>query len=105
MRIAKALPLVLMFLLPIGMSILSANEFPPCTANAPCFSIANRLDSAGLAVRSSSIVGVYLNGRLLTRGIAADYHVTNVAHSNLMVIVHMSPNTTPQPEIFQVITK
>ena len=104
MRIANVLPLVPMFFLPIGVSLGSASELPRCSANAPCFSIANRLSSAGLAVKSSSVTSVYLNGRLLTEGFAADYHVQNVAHDNLMVIVHMAANMTPKPEIFQVIT-
>jgi hypothetical protein len=105
MRIAKVLPLVSMLFLPIGVSILSARGLPRCSASAPCFAIANRAGSAGLAVNGLNVAGVYLNGRLLAKGLAADYHVETIPNDKIMVIVHLPANTTPNFEIFQVITK
>ena len=46
-----------------------------------------------------------MNGGLLTKGLGAQYHLETIAHDKIMVIVHMPANTTPIPEIFQVITK
>jgi hypothetical protein len=105
MRIAKVLPLVPIFVLTVAGSLLSAIQLPRCSASAPCFTIANRQGSAGLALKSLSVASVYLNGRLLTKGLGADYYVETVAHDKIMVIVLMPANTTGKPEIFQVIAK
>lgn len=103
MRIAKLIGSSL-FLLAVGMSCLTA-QTPPCSANAPCFTIANRLSTAGLAVKSSSVTSVTLNGRLLTQGVAADYEVKTISKTKVMVIVHLPANATGIPETFQVTYK
>jgi hypothetical protein len=103
MRIAKVLPVVPMFFLTVAVSVLSASALPRCSDSAPCFTIANRLGSAGLAVKSSNVTSVYLNGQLLTK--EPDYQLESGAHGKIMVIVLVPANTTPTPEVFQVIIK
>jgi len=101
MRIAKAVPFLSLFFLGAGISYLTGGSLPPCGANAPCFTIVNRVACAGLAVKSSKIAGVYLNGRLLTKGLQSDYHIESDGRGKVMVIVHMAPNTTAKPEPFK----
>jgi hypothetical protein len=100
MRIARLSPFVSQCLLTVGMSCISAAELPHCNTNAPCFAIANRRSTAGLAVKSSSVASVYRNGSLLSK---ADYNVEIGAKSKVMVIVHMPANTTGKSEVFQVL--
>jgi hypothetical protein len=102
MRTSKLL--AYLFFLTAPVSLLTA-ETPRCSASAPCFTIANRLGSAALAVKSLSVSHVYLNGRLLTEGAGADYQMQTGASGKSMVIVHMPPNTTGKPEVFQAIVK
>jgi hypothetical protein len=92
-----------LFLVAAGMSCLTAGQTPSCSTNAPCFTIANRLRTAGLAVKSTNVASVHLNGRALTKGTTADYDVQTVAKRRVLVIVHMPVNTTGKPETFQVI--
>lgn len=96
----KILPLSFGILLTIWAS--SAIGAVPCSTSNPCYTVANRVSSAGLALGSSNIKSVYVNGRLLLKGTKAEYHVESRANHAQMVIVHMPPNTTPEPEIFQV---
>jgi hypothetical protein len=96
---------VSLFFSGVSAALLSAGELPRCSANAPCFTIVNRLSSAALAVKSTNISNVYRNGLVLTKGPAADYELATGANSKAMVIVHMPANTTGQPEVFQVIVK
>jgi hypothetical protein len=105
MRIATWLPFVSLSVLAVGVSYLSAAELPHCNTNAPCFAIANRVGTAGLAVKSSSVASVYRDGSPLTKGIGADYHMETGAKSKVMVIVHMPANTTGKSEVFQVLYK
>jgi hypothetical protein len=105
MRIAKILPFGSIFILAVAVSFLTAGESQRCSSNAPCFTIANRLGSAGLAVGTLTVLHVYRNGRLLTKGPGADYQTETGAHGKIMVIVHMPANTTGKPELFQVISQ
>jgi hypothetical protein len=100
MRIPTLLRFVSICLLAVGMSCLGAAELPHCNTNAPCFAIANRLGTVGLAVKTSSVASVYRNGSPLTK---ADYHVEIGARSKVMVIVQMPANTTGRSEVFQVL--
>jgi hypothetical protein len=100
MRITKILPLAFGMLLTIGASSVIGTA--PCSTSAPCYTVANRVDSAGLAIGFSNVKAVYMNGRPLLKGTKAEYHVEMRANHTQMVIVHMPPNITTEPEIFQI---
>ena len=96
----RILPLAFGTLLIIWAS--SAIGAAPCSTSAPCYTVANRVGTAGLAIGTSNVKAVYMNGRPLLKGTKAEYHVEMRANHTQMVIVHMPPNTTNGPEIFQI---
>ena len=85
------------------MPRLGATQLPNCSASAPCYTIVNRQGTAGLAVGSSQVAAVYLNGKKLTHGAGGDYEVSTT--SPVMLIIHMPANTSNKPEQFQVVLK
>jgi len=84
---------------PLGGGVIS------CSADSPCYYIAGRTGSAGLAFETAIVKAVYVNGHPLIRGTDAEYHVEMGDNNTQMVIVHMPPNTTKKPEIFQIVAE
>ncbi len=81
--------------------ILSAANLPSCSTSAPCFTIANRQSTAGLAVSFTRVGKVYRASQQLKQG--QEYQLTTDLQGRLMVVVHLPPSMSGKPETFQVV--